>query len=86
MPTSITVNRNVLRPYEASNSRGTQYRIHLNKGENGWIVVTSPDIPNLITQGKDEDEAVKNAVEVVELLVEEKLVDKEFNLLIYSKF
>ncbi len=66
-------------------SMQTTYRIYLDKGEDGWIVVTSPDIKSLITQGQNEDEAIKNASEVIDLLIEEKELDKDFKLVFYSR-
>ena len=37
-----------------------------------WFVVTSPDLESLVTQGKDEKDAIKNAYEAIELILEEK--------------
>jgi len=48
------------------NAAKITYKIYLNKGEDGWIVVTSPDMKSLITQGRNEDEAARNALEVVD--------------------
>jgi predicted RNase H-like HicB family nuclease len=63
----------------------TTYKIHVNKGEDGWLVVTSPDIKALVTQGKNEHEAIRNAYEVAELLAEENEIEKDFKLVIISK-
>lgn len=70
--------------FDKSSNFSNAYRIFLNTDESGWIVVTSPDIPSLITQGKTEDEAIKNAMDVVKLLKEEKYIEEDINLLIIS--
>ena len=56
------------------------FRITLEKGGDGWIIITSPDLQSLITQGRTEEEAVRNAYEAVDLLLEEANSKKEFNL------
>ncbi|MBA3749320.1 MAG: type II toxin-antitoxin system HicB family antitoxin [Nitrosopumilus sp.] len=61
------------------------YHVNLDKGEDGWIIVTSPEIKSLITQGRDEEDAIKNALEVIDLLIEEKELDKDFKLVFYSR-
>jgi len=58
------------------------YRIYLENGADGWIIVTSPDLQSLTTQGRTEDEAIKNAYEAVELLLEEASSKKDFNLVV----
>jgi predicted RNase H-like HicB family nuclease len=58
------------------------YRIYLQKGQDGWIVVTSADLKALVTQGKTEDEAIGNAYEATELLLEESGQKKDFNLVV----
>ena len=79
-----TTNISYLEEYDISSVQKT-IRIHLDKGEDGWIIVTSPDIKSLITQGEDETSAIKNAYEVVEILKEEKELDKDIKLVIYSR-
>lgn len=63
------------------------YRIYLDKGEDGWLIVTSPDpeMNSLITQGKDEKEAIANAYDVTRLLLEEEGVKNEFNLVVIDR-
>lgn len=62
------------------------YRIYLDEGEDGWLIVTSPDLESLITQGKDEKEAIANAYDVTRLLLlEEEGVNKEFNLAVIDR-
>ena len=55
----------------------TAYRIHLEQAEEGGFVVTSLDLPALVTQGEDEEEAFRNAYEAAKLILEP---NKEFNL------
>ena len=61
------------------------YRIYLDPGQDGWLVVTSPDLKTIITQGKNEDEAIRNAYDLVHLLHEEEHSTKEFNLVIVDR-
>lgn len=86
MSTTTTVNETVLIPVfkETLDAKET-FRIYLNEGEDGWIVVTSPDLKPLVTQGKTEDEAIANAYEAAELLLEESGLKKDFNLLVIDK-
>jgi len=48
--------------------------LNLEKGEDGYYVVTSPDVKGLVTQGKTKDEAIKNGMEALALIRE---VEKE---------
>jgi predicted RNase H-like HicB family nuclease len=58
------------------------YKIHLESAEEGGFVVTSPDFPELVTQGDDENEATNNAYEAVGLILEEDGREREFTLVI----
>jgi predicted RNase H-like HicB family nuclease len=60
----------------------TPYRISLKKGHDGWIVVTSPDLPAVVTQGRTEEEAVKNGFEAVMAVLEELGKSTDFNLIV----
>jgi antitoxin HicB len=42
------------------------YPAHLEAAEEGGFVVTFPQVPEAITQGEDEDEALLNAVDALE--------------------
>ncbi len=42
------------------------YPAHLEAAEEGGFVVTFPDVPEAITQGDDEDEALMRAVDALE--------------------
>ena len=65
--------------------RTRAYRIQLTKDEDdGRIVVTSPDLAGLVTDGKDEKEAVINAFEAIEALLEsagENIKDEAITLI-----
>lgn len=61
------------------------YTVVLETGEDGWIVVRCPDLPGVVTQGKTTDEAVRNAIDAIELMLEELGHDKEFNLIVTRK-
>jgi predicted RNase H-like HicB family nuclease len=43
------------------------FKIVIEKDEDGWYVVTVPALPGCISQGKTEDEAKKNITEAIEL-------------------
>ena len=57
------------------------YKIILEKDEDGRIVVRSPDLQGLVTDGATEDEAVKNAYEAARGILEARGLEKEFNLI-----
>jgi predicted RNase H-like HicB family nuclease len=80
---SIPVKRDIAQNI-AQDTKET-YRIFLEKGLDGWIVVTSPDLKSLVTQGKTEDDAIANAYEATELLLEESGQKKEFNLVVIDQ-
>jgi len=44
-----------------------QYRILLEKDEDGWVTATIPSLPGCISQGRTEEEAKKNIAEAIEL-------------------
>ena len=44
-----------------------QFKIVLEKDEDGWYTVTVPSLPGCISQGKTEDEAKKNIQEAIKL-------------------
>jgi|SoiMethySBSTD1v2_1073268.scaffolds.fasta_scaffold74653_5 predicted RNase H-like HicB family nuclease len=72
---------NIIIPFHVTKSI-TTYRIILTPAEEGGYVVTSPDLDALITQGENENDAMKNAYEATELLLEDEYPNKEFNLVI----
>lgn len=44
-----------------------EFKIRIERDEDGWYVVTVPALPGCISQGKTEEEAKKNMTEAVEL-------------------
>jgi predicted RNase H-like HicB family nuclease len=57
------------------------YRVILETDEDGRVVATSPDIQGAVTDGKDEDEALRNAVEAIQAVLDSMNVDKDFILI-----
>ncbi|MEM1951512.1 MAG: type II toxin-antitoxin system HicB family antitoxin [Candidatus Nitrosocaldus sp.] len=57
------------------------YTIILEQGLDGYIVVRCLELP-VVTQGKDENEAIRNAIEAIELVIEELGINDRFNLII----
>ncbi|MBI1974077.1 type II toxin-antitoxin system HicB family antitoxin [Candidatus Micrarchaeota archaeon] len=47
-----------------------KFKVVLEKDEEGYIVATVPSLPGCISQGKSEEEAMKNIKEAIELHVE----------------
>ena len=47
-----------------------KYLIILEQGEDGYVIAECPSLPGCITQGKTEEEAIKNAKEAIELYLE----------------
>jgi predicted RNase H-like HicB family nuclease len=43
------------------------FRIVLEKDEDGWFVVTCPSLPGCISQGKTERQAISNMKEAIQL-------------------
>jgi len=85
----IVSNVSFIPPYESrleNSSLKTVYRIVLEKDENGRIVVRCLDLPGVVTDGLDEREAIRNAFEAVQAMLESQGLKKEFNLIISRKF
>jgi antitoxin HicB len=49
---------------------GKKYKVIIEPGEDGWLVVTVPALPGCITQGREIEEALKNAKEAIEAYLE----------------
>jgi len=47
-----------------------KFKVIMEKGEDGYYVVTVPSLPGCISQGKTESEAAKNIKEAIELHLE----------------
>lgn len=51
-----------------------------------YMVATCPDIQGFVTDGKTEDELIKNIVEVVELFKQGNYIeDREYNIILRYK-
>jgi predicted RNase H-like HicB family nuclease len=63
------------------------YNVIFKRGEShpDWIVVRCEEL-HVNTQGKTEQEAQKNMIEAINLVVDELGLEKEFNLNIQRKF
>jgi len=49
------------------------FKVVLERGEDGWVVVECPALPGCVSQGKTESEAVANIREAIELWLETEL-------------
>jgi len=47
-----------------------KYKVVIEPGEDGWLVVTVPALPGCITQGKNLEEALRNAKEAIAAYLE----------------
>ncbi len=45
------------------------FKIVLEKDEDGWIVATCPSLPGCVSQGRTEKQAIRNMKEAVQLHV-----------------
>jgi len=64
------------------------YRVSLEKGQDGWIVAKCLDVKGAISQGKNEEEALRNIAEAISLILEDTYGDKvpEFVLIREAKW
>lgn len=46
------------------------FKVVLEKGDDGWITVTVPSLPGCVSQGKTKAEAIKNIKEAIVLHIE----------------
>ena len=61
------------------------YRIVLKKDKDGQVVVRSPDLQGVATDGSNENEAIQNAFEAVNAILEAHGLSKEYNLIVTHK-
>ena len=47
-----------------------QLKVVLEKGEDGYVVVSVPSLPGCVSQGKTKSDALKNIREAIELYLE----------------
>ena len=52
------------------------FKVIIERDEDGWYVVTVPSHPGCVSQGKSEEEAKKNIAEAIELHLSTNPVDK----------
>ncbi|MGJ0396286.1 MAG: type II toxin-antitoxin system HicB family antitoxin [Methylocystis sp.] len=52
-----------------------QYRLELSPDDNDTVLVTSPDLPGLVTYGEDRTSALKNAIDAAETLIASMMAD-----------
>ena len=57
-------------PFYYSDEMIKKYKVVIEPGEDGWLVVTVPALPGCITQGKNLEEALKNAKEAIAAYLE----------------
>jgi predicted RNase H-like HicB family nuclease len=85
MSLTTTLANRTIQNFQVTKST-TTYRIYLDAEEDGWFVVTSPDLDPLVTQGENMEEAIKNAYDAVKLILEDKDSNQEdFNLLVVDR-
>jgi predicted RNase H-like HicB family nuclease len=72
-------------PELSSNTLKESYRIVLEKDEDGRIVVRSPDLQGVVTDGADENDAIRNAFEAVDSILEARGLTKQYNLILIHK-
>lgn len=47
--------------------------VHMSRGERGWIVAEVPEVPGAVSQGRTEQEALRNIQEAAEGTLEVRL-------------
>jgi len=61
------------------------YVVTVEKGEDGWLVAKC-DVLNIVTQGKTIVDVEKNAIEAIELALDDEEVHKEFSISIHRLY
>jgi predicted RNase H-like HicB family nuclease len=56
------------------------YMIKLSRDEDGRVVVRCPNLQGVVTDGADEQEAIRNAIEAIDGILEARKMDKEYNI------
>ena len=71
--------------YQASQSiLREQYSVIIEDGEDGMLIAKCPKL-DVITQGKTENDALRNVIECIELMLDELGQAKEFSVVINKK-
>lgn len=55
------------------------FLVTLEKGEDNWIIAKCPEL-NVVTQGKTYDEAERNAIDAIELVLDDSEKTKQFSI------
>jgi len=58
------------------------YYIKMQTDEHDGFIVTCPDLQGVVTSGKTESEAIKNAYDAVQTMLEARSIDNKFQLLV----
>lgn len=61
-------------------NRKPSYIIKLTRDEDGRVVVRSPNLQGVVTDGANEDEAIQNALEAINGILEARKMDKEYSI------
>lgn len=60
------------------------YRVSLKKDEDGRVVAKCLDLKGVVTDGANEEEAITNAHEAIQAMLESLDITEEFNLIVES--
>jgi len=66
---------------DSNNLIETTYILKMSKDEDGRIVVTCSNMQGVITDGENEDEALKNGIEALNAVLEARNLDKRYNIM-----
>ncbi len=58
----------------------TSYVIKMRRDEDGRFVVRCTNLQGVVTDGADKDEALNNAIEAIDAILEERGLDKEYSI------
>jgi predicted RNase H-like HicB family nuclease len=64
----------------SGSNRKSSYMIKLSRDEDGRIVVRCPSLQGVVTDGADEQEAIRNALDAINGILEARKMDKEYNI------
>lgn len=85
MPYDITgVDRIILKSTNGISAQLTKqvYRVILETDEDNRVVAKCIDFKGVVTDGVNEDEAIKNMYEALDAFLEAQGINKEFNLIV----
>ncbi len=58
----------------------TSYVIKLRRDEDGRLIARCTNLQGVVTDGADKDEALNNAIEAIDAILEERCLDKEYSI------